>query len=98
MGVGIDMTIRAFDRLIGSPLQKFAGFNVPFVGNVGVIDAVTFLITSAGGKNIRQGAVAVAGAKFVGGTLPSLGGIQLPGSVTAGVGSPVASGIAGAPV
>lgn len=98
MGVGIDMTLRAVDRLIGSPLQRFAGINIPFVGNVGVIDLATFLVTSSGGKNIKQGAVAVAGAKFIGGTLPSLGNIQLPGQVTAGQGSGVAAGAAGAPV
>jgi len=97
-GVGVDMTIRALDRLVGSPLQRFAGFNVPFIGNVGIIDALNFLIFSAGGKNMKGGIVAVAGAKFVGGTLPALGGIQLPGSVSAGSTASTASGIAGAPV
>jgi len=97
-GIGVDMTLRAFDRLLGSPMQKFAGINVPFIGNVGIIDVVTFLIFSAGGKNMKGGIVSVAGAKFVGGTLPSIGSIQLPGSITAGTGSSVASGTAGAPV
>ena len=43
-GVGVDQTARAIDRLVGSPLQRFAGFNVPFLGNVGIIDALNFLI------------------------------------------------------
>ncbi len=97
-GVGVDATMRALDRLAGSPLQRFAGFNVPFIGNVGIIDAVNFLIFSGGGKNMKGGLVAVAGAKFVGGTLPALGSVQLPGSVSAGSTASTASGIAGAPV
>ncbi len=97
-GVGVDVTMRAIDRIVGSPLQKFAGFNVPFLGNVGVIDALNFLIFSAGGRNVKGGVIAVAGAKFVGGALPALGSIQLPGSVSAGTTASVASGVAGAPV
>ncbi len=97
-GVGVDMTMRALDRLVGSPLQRFAGFNVPLVGNIGIIDALNFLIFSGGGKNFKGGITAVAGAKFVGGTLPALGNIQLPGSVSAGSTASVASGVAGAPV
>lgn len=97
-GVGVDMTLRAIDNLVGAPLQRFAGFNLPFVGNVGVIDALNFLIFSAGGKNLKGGITAVAGAKVVQGTLPALGSISLPGSVSAGTGSPVAAGQPGAPV
>jgi len=97
-GVGVDMTLRAIDRIVGSPLQRFAGFNIPFLGNVGVIDALNFLIFSSGGKNMKSGLVAVAGAKVVGGTLPALGNIQLPGSVTSGTSTSVAQGAAGAPV
>ena len=41
-GVGVDVTMRAIDRIVGSPLQKFAGFNIPFLGNVGVIDGLNF--------------------------------------------------------
>lgn len=97
-GVGVDMTMRALDRLVGSPLQKFAGFAVPFIGNVGIIDAVNFLIFSGGGRNLKGGLVAVAGAKFVGGTLPAVSSL-LPSAVpgTSSTAS-VASGVAGAPV
>jgi len=96
-GIGVDVAMRTIDNLVGAPLQKFAGINLPFVGNVGVIDAMNFLIFSAGGRNIKGGVIAVAGAKVVTGTLPSLGSIQLPGSVTSGTTSPVAGGIQGAP-
>lgn len=96
-GVGVDMTLRAIDNLVGSPLQKVAGFNIPFLGNVGVIDALNFLIFSGGGKNMKGGITAVAGAKVVGGTLPAIGSISLPGSVNAGQNSAVAQGAQGAP-
>ena len=96
-GIGVDMTLRAVDRLVGSPLTRFAGFNVPFVGNIGIIDAMNFLIFSAGGRNMKGGIVAVVGAKIVGGTLPALGTISLPGSVNAGQSTSLAQGASGAP-
>lgn len=97
-GVGADMTMRALDKIVGSPLQRFAGFNVPFLGNVGVIDLINFAIFSGGFRNIKSGVIAVGGAKLVGGTLPALGSIQLPGSVNSGPSTSVAQGAAGAPV
>ena len=93
-GAGVDVTLKAIDNLVGSPLQRFAGFNVPFLGNVGIIDAMNFLIFSGGGRNIKGGVIAVGGAKLVTGALPQFTSILSP-NVSAG--SPVASGILGAP-
>lgn len=97
-GVGVDITLRAIDKLVGSPMQRFAGFNVPFLGNVGIIDAMNFLIFSAGGRNIKGGVIAVAGAKLIVGGLPSIGALTGSiGSVTSGTASSVAQGTSGAP-
>ena len=94
-GAGVDVTLRAIDNLVGGNLQRFAGFNVPFVGNVGVIDAITFLIFSAGGRNIKGGVTAVVGAKVITGSLPSVASI-IPGN-NLSVSAPVANGALGAP-
>lgn len=100
-GVGVDVMLKTFDNFVGSPLQRFASFNLPFIGPVGPIDAINFLIFSAGGRNIKGGIIAVAAAKLITGGA-SLGNITgfFGGTSSPNVsqGSPVASGVAGAPV
>lgn len=96
-GAGVDVTMKAIDNLVGSPLQRFAGFNVPFIGPVGIIDAINFLIFSAGGRNMKGGITAVVGAKVVTGALPSIGNL-IPGGQNLAAASPVGSGASsGAP-
>lgn len=79
-GTGVDQFIRAIDNIFGSPLQRVVSFPVPFIGNVGVIDVVNYLVHSGGFKISQTGIVAVAGAKAIGGTLPILAGsLPIPG-------------------
>jgi len=94
-GTGVDVTLRAVDNMLGGNLQRFAGFPIPFVGNLGVIDAINFLIFSAGGRNLKGGVTAVVGAKVITGSLPSIAGI-IPGN-NLSVSAPVANGATGAP-
>lgn len=100
-GVGVDVMLKTFDNLVGSPLQRFASINAPFIGPVGPIDGLNFLIFSGGGRNLKGGLVAVVAAKLVTGGL-SLGNVfgNVFNSATPNVsqGSPVASGVPGAPV
>jgi len=80
LGTGADQTMRALDNVLGSPLQRIFGFNLPFLGNVGVIDLINYLIFAGGFKISTQGLMAVAGAKAVGGVLPVLSGVlNIPG-------------------
>lgn len=79
-GTGVDQFIRAVDNIFGSPLQRVVSFPVPFIGNVGMIDVINYLVHTGGFKLAQSGLVAVAGAKAIGGTLPILAGaLPIPG-------------------
>lgn len=79
-GVGADQTMRAVDNIFGSPVQRVFSVQIPFLGNVGPIDLINYLIHSRGFKISQQGLTAVIGAKAVGGTLPALAGtLPIPG-------------------
>lgn len=100
-GVGVDLMLKTFDNFVGSPLQRFASFNAPFIGPVGPIDALNFLIFSGGGKNLKGGIVAVVAAKFItgsGAAISQFGGLFGKGGINTSQNSTVASGAGGAPV
>jgi len=97
-GVGFDAVSRTVDNIFGSPVQRIFSVNLPIIGAFGPIDFLNYLVHANGLRISKNGIVAVVAAKIVTGALPSIGPIQLPGSPVAGVGSGVASGIAGAPV
>ena len=81
-GTGVDVFLRRVDNIFGSPIQKLFGFNVPFLGNVGLIDFANYVIHTGGKvtKNVMPGLVAVGGAKAIEGTLPLLSGtLAIPG-------------------
>jgi len=79
-GTGSDQFMRALDNIFGSPLQRVFSVQIPFLGNVGPIDVINYAIHAGGLKFSTTGFVAVAGAKFVGGTLPVLSGsLAIPG-------------------
>ena len=79
-GIGTDAAIRIVDNFIGSPMQKFASINIPFIGPVGVIDALNFLV-NGGPRNIKGGLTAVIGARIAIGTITNLGPIKFPSVV-----------------
>ncbi len=85
-GVGTDKTLRALDNVVGSPLQRITSFNLPFIGNFGVIDFINYIGHSGGLKISRKGLIAVLSAKAIDGVLPSIGGFSLPGASPAGQG------------
>ena len=93
-GVGFDQGMRAVDNLIGSPMQRSLSFNLPIVGNVGLIDVLNYMVHSGGFKISKKGFAAVGASKFVGGVLPSIGPIQLPTgtAATSSIGSNPSSG------
>jgi len=94
-GVGTDVTLRFLDGLIGSPMQRFITFPVPFIGGVGIIDAINFLV-NGGPRNFRGGLTAVIGAKVMTAGLSTLGPIRLPSAQTNPTGSPIAQAPGGA--
>ena len=101
-GVGADLTMRTVDNVFGSPVQRIASVNIPFIGPVGAIDFINYVGHAGGFKLSKKGLIAVISAKMVTGTLTALGPIKLPGSgivstgpVTAGSG-PTASAPGGA--
>jgi hypothetical protein len=94
-GVGTDITLRFVDRLVGSPLQRFATFPLPVIGGVGVIDIINFLV-NGGPRNMRGGATAVIGAKVMTAGLTSLGPIRIPATQTNPTGSTIAQAPGGA--
>jgi len=79
-GVGSDLTMRTLDNIVGSPVQKIASFNLPFIGNVGPIDFLNYIGHAGGFKMSKKGLIAVIAAKMVTGTLTALGPIKLPGA------------------
>ena len=85
-GVGTDKTLRALDNVVGSPLQRIASVNLPFIGSFGVIDFVNYIGHACGFKVSRKGFIAILAAKAVDGVLPSIGGFSLPGATPAGQG------------
>ena len=99
-GIGFDQLARAVDSVVGSPVQGIFNFNFPFIGPVGIIDVVNYLLHSGGKIISKKGIIAVGAAKFVTGALPSIGGIALPsvGNVGVSASSPVASGVQGADI
>ena len=78
-GTGADQTMRAIDNIFGAPLQRVFSVAVPFLGNVGPIDVINYAVHAGGLKFSSSALTAVAGAKFIGGTLPALPGIPIPG-------------------
>lgn len=79
-GTGADQVMRAADNIFGSPLQRVFSVQIPFLGNVGPIDVINYAVHAGGLKFSTTGIVAVAGAKFIGGTLPVLSGaLAIPG-------------------
>jgi len=99
-GIGFDQLARAVDSVVGSPVQGIFSFNLPFIGGVGIIDVINYLLHSGGKIISKNGIVAVGAAKFVTGTLPAIGGIAIPsiGNVGVSASSPVASGVQGAAI
>jgi len=84
-GTGVDVFLRRVDNIFGSPIQRLFGFNIPFLGNVGLIDFGNYVIHTGGKitKNVMPGFIAVAGAKAIEGTLPLLSGtLAIPGITT----------------
>lgn len=79
-GTGFDQLARATDNIFGSPVQRLFSIQLPVIGNTGLIDFLNYVIHAGGVKFDAMGLVAVAGAKFVGGTLPVLAGsLSIPG-------------------
>ena len=100
MCVGLEAGLRAADNIVGGPIQRLFSVNAPFVGTIGPLDAVVFLIMSNGFKNIRAGATAVIGAKIIlGGALAAASPINIG---TRGINlsqqSSTASGQSGGPI
>ena len=78
MGVGLEAGLRAADNIVGGPIQRLFSVNAPFVGTIGPLDAIVFLIMSNGFKNLRGGATAVLGAKIIlGGALAAVSPINI---------------------
>ena len=100
MGVGLEAGLRAADNIIGGPIQRLFSVNAPFVGTIGPLDAIVFLVMSNGFKNLRGGATAVIGAKVIlGGALARASPINIG---TRGINlseqSSTASGQSGGPI
>ena len=78
MGVGVEAGLIAIDNIVGGPIQRLFSVNAPFVGRIGPIDAIVFIIMSNGFKNLRSGATAVLGAKIIlGGALAAISPINI---------------------
>ena len=99
IGAGAEAAMRMIDNIVGGPIQRIFSVNAPFVGTLGPIDFINFMIFSNGAKNIRQGITAVVGAKIILGG--GLSGIALPALGSAGINlsqqSSTASGQSGGP-
>jgi len=100
MGAGLEAGMRAVDNIFGGPVQRLFSANAPFVGTIGPIDALTFLIMSNSFKDIRGGATAVIGAKLIlGGGLPTVLPLEIGSrGVNLAQQSSTAQGQGGAPV
>jgi len=99
VGAGSEAAMRMIDNIIGGPIQRLFSVNAPFIGTIGPIDFINFMIFSNGAKNIRGGVTAVVGAKIILGG--GLSGIALPALGTAGINlaqqSSTAAGQSGGP-
>ena len=100
IGAGAEAAMRAIDNIVGGPVQRLFSVNAPFIGTLGPIDFINFLIFSNGFKNIRAGATAVIGAKVIlGGGLAAVSPINIG---TRGINlsqqSSTASGQSGGPI
>jgi len=100
IGAGAEAAMRMIDNIVGGPIQRIFSVNAPFVGTLGPIDFINFMIFSNGAKNIRSGVTAVIGAKIILGG--GFGGIALPALGTAGINlseqSSTAAGQSGGPI
>ena len=83
IGAGAEAAMRMIDNIVGGPIQRLFSVQAPFVGTLGPIDFINFMIFSNGAKNIRQGITAVIGAKVILGG--GLSGIALPALGSAGI-------------
>jgi len=100
MGVGLEAGLRAADNIVGGPIQRLFSVNAPFVGTIGPLDAIVFLVMSNGFKNVRGGLTAVIGAKVIlGGALAAISPVSIG---TRGINlseqSSTASGQSGGPI
>ena len=98
-GVGFDLTAKMIDNTFGSPVQRIASFNIPFIGPIGPIDVINFFI-HGGPRNLRGGFTAIIGAKAITGTLSNIGPFRLPGASPGSQPSATLTGLAnqGAPI
>lgn len=100
IGAGAEAGMRMIDNIVGGPVQRIFSVNAPFIGTLGPIDFINFMIFSNGAKNIRSGVTAVIGAKIILGG--GLAGVALPSLGTAGINlaqqSSTAAGQSGGPI
>lgn len=90
-GIGANSLMTTIDNMVGSPVQRIASINLPFIGAVGPIDFINYVGHAGGFKFSKKGLIAVISAKVANNTLTALGPIRLPG---AGATSPSAGGTA----
>lgn len=64
-GTGFDAVAKTVDGIFGSPVQRIFSFNFPFVGPIGLLDVLNYLVHSRGKMISQNGLIAVVGAKIV---------------------------------
>lgn len=77
-GIGADTVLRTIDNVVGAPAQRIFSFNLPIIGNIGVIDVANYVFHAGGFKISKKGLFAVLSAKIASGAVTNLAGIRLP--------------------
>ena len=97
-GIGTNTLMRTVDNATGGNVQRIFSINLPFIGQTGLIDALTYVVYANGLKISKRGAIALIAAKMVQGVIPSLGNISVPGfGGNLAQQSSTASGVTGGP-
>ena len=62
-GIGFNTVAAVVDGIFGSPVQRIFSFNLPFIGPVGPLDVLNYVIHAGGLKLSKKGLIAVLAAK-----------------------------------
>ena len=101
-GIGFNTVALVVDGIFGSPVSRIFSFNLPFIGPVGPIDVLNYVVHAGGLKMSKKGLVAVLAAKaaqtgaIAGFNIVNIGAGRIPAttaSIGGQTGQPIGAGM-----